>query len=49
MSATARSKFDARPARTAALIAPAEVPQMMLKGFGSRSGKMPAIAFSTPI
>ena len=48
MSATARSKCAARPASTAALIAPADVPQMTLNGFGSRSGKMPAIAFRTP-
>jgi hypothetical protein len=48
MSFTACSKWADRPASTAALIAPAEVPQMTLKGFGARSGRRPAIAFKTP-
>jgi hypothetical protein len=48
MSPTARSKLAARPASTAALIAPAELPQITLNGFGESTGNSEATAFSTP-
>src|SRR6478672_5114686 len=48
MSRIARSKFAARPASTAALIAPAEAPVITANGFGARFGSSDATAFRTP-
>jgi hypothetical protein len=48
MSLTARSKFAVRPASTAALMAPADVPAMIENGFGAPVGSNDATAFSTP-
>jgi hypothetical protein len=48
MSLIACSKFAARPASTAALMAPADVPEITLKGFGAFFGSSEATALSTP-
>ena len=48
MSSIACSKFAARDASTAALIAPAEVPDRMAKGLWVPFGRIDAIAFNTP-
>jgi hypothetical protein len=48
MSRIARSKFAARPASTAALIAPADAPVITWNGFGESSGSSDATALRTP-
>ena len=48
MSRIARSKFAARPASTAALIAPADVPEMIANGLCASFGSSCATAFRTP-
>src|SRR6185503_17981699 len=48
MSTIARSKFAARHASTAALIAPADVPEMIANGLRAPFGRIDATAFRTP-